>query len=89
MSGVRDCQRRRSSAVYGIAVALALVGAALADEMPDADFLEYLGSWSDDADEADWILVAGEEDDDPAELAALTSTSPEGEREDDEVTYER
>ena len=30
--------------------------AGLADDVPDADFLEYLGSWEDT--DAEWIAVA-------------------------------
>ncbi len=34
-------------------------GEPLADEMPDMEFLEYLGSW--ESSDEEWILFAGED----------------------------
>jgi hypothetical protein len=39
-------------------IATGLVNAEDADEMPDAEFLEYLGMWEDSDDE--WTLFEGE-----------------------------
>ena len=39
-------------------LATGLVHAGDADEVPDADFLEYLGMW--DGNEEDWTLFEGE-----------------------------
>ncbi|MEM8983124.1 MAG: hypothetical protein AAGC71_08865 [Pseudomonadota bacterium] len=79
-------QRKRRSLVVGTALLFGLASGSLADDMPDASFLEYLGTWEEDGDEAEWILVADEEsldapDDDSSEAQLA--------REDDEVSYER
>lgn len=62
---------RHSVAGTGLLIAVALLtSAALAtDEIPDAEFLEYLGSWSE-SDE-DWLLFSEiAKDPDRAQTAA-------------------
>lgn len=52
-----------------LATALTCAVAAIADEdLPDADFLEYLGSWNE-SDE-DWLALAAEEGIEVKELAS-------------------
>ena len=76
-------------AVIATALVLGLATGTLADDAPDAAFLEYLGSWGDEGDEEEWIMLAGDEDGDPAELAELRESPNATRSEDDEVTYER
>jgi len=55
-------------------------GVALADdqEVPDLEFLEYLGSW-DDSDE-DWVLFASEEDVQEGQRDEDGKSAPQGEK---------
>ncbi|MGI9202874.1 MAG: hypothetical protein ACR2Q3_02620 [Woeseiaceae bacterium] len=55
-------------------------GAALADEteVPDLEFLEYLGSW-DDSDE-DWVLFASEDDVQEGQGDEDGKPAPQGEK---------
>ncbi|MEM1263668.1 MAG: hypothetical protein AAGH76_14805 [Pseudomonadota bacterium] len=79
-------RKRHRSLFTSAALLLGLASGSLADDMPDASFLEYLGTWEDDGDEADWILVADEEAlDEPQDDSSETHAA----RDDDEVNYER
>lgn len=55
-------------------------GVALADEqeVPDLEFLEYLGSW-DDSDE-DWVLFASEDDVQEGQGDEDGMSAPQGEK---------
>jgi len=54
-------------------------GLALAadDDVPDAEFLEYLGSWEESDEE--WLIFETEQAADAAEAQERSETAPEGE----------
>ena len=77
-------ERRKSFKPLRAALGLAALasflatGARAADEAPDLDFLEYLGSWSGDDEE--WIAVSEWE----RKEEETAKAPPEEERKDDE-----
>ncbi|MEL7537164.1 MAG: hypothetical protein AAFZ58_08760 [Pseudomonadota bacterium] len=88
MASHRHRQRRRYVSVFGTALVLGFASGTVADDIPDADFLEYLGSWDNEDEEAEWILVAEETSGD----ATATEERREAKAtrsEQDEVTYEQ
>lgn len=64
---------RRHAFVGLIATGLAMAATAETEEIPDIDFLEYLGMW-EESDE-DWLLLDEEE---VAENDTRTDPVPEG-----------
>lgn len=57
---LRSCLARTELAdlrpIPFIAIAVLFAAASRAEELPDADFLEYLGSWEET--DAEWIAIA-------------------------------
>lgn len=73
---------RRHLALFAAALSLPVLAFAQDEEdLPDLDFLEYLGSW-EDGDE-DWVVVAEEFMGQPA--AAADTPGPAGEEESDDA----
>lgn len=64
------------------------IGVVVADELPDADLLEYLGSWDDSTEEQDWYLLAVDDDREAALEDALREANTRDDEQTDEVTYE-
>jgi hypothetical protein len=54
-----------------------------ASALPDADFLEYLGSW--DGDDADWLVVKGPEASAPSAPARADRGTKDSKREGDDA----
>ncbi len=73
--------------VAGVALVIAALPAPAADrteELPDAAFLEYLGSWEED--DSDWIALTGTASEDAERRAAPADDGQDEESRSDEET---
>ena len=80
---IMSANSSQSEQVLKVALLCSLVGYggatfAAEEEVPDLEFLEYLGSW-DESDE-DWVLFASDDDEQARQEDDNSKPAPQGEK---------